>query len=115
MPRKGWAFRAEEAMALLGRRDVALIDLREKRRSASGTAPFPVRCTRPMASFRTISATAGSFTSLAVGQDARFLLRLRRALGDGGAGGSGYGPRNPHCHIEGGMSAWKKAHGPLTH
>ena len=46
----------------------------------------------------------------AVGQDDRLLLRVRRTLGDGGAGRPGQGLAAAR-HIEGGMSAWKKAGG----
>ena len=40
MARKGWAFSAEDAKGLLGRPEVALIDLREKReRERTGAIP----------------------------------------------------------------------------
>jgi hypothetical protein len=41
------------------------------------------------------------------------LLRLRRALGRGGAGDPGHGVTST-CHIQGGIDAWKKANDPLA-
>lgn len=54
---KGWAVSAVEALALRGRSDVAIVDLREKAERKS-TAPFPVRCTHPIRNCGKTSALA---------------------------------------------------------
>ena len=89
--RKGWAFSAGEAKALLGRPDVALIDLREKpERERTGAIPGSLHA--PYGELQDNIGEGGRIHELAqLGQDDRLLLRIRRAIGDGGAGGSGSG------------------------
>ena len=60
--RRGWAYSAEEAKGLVGRTDVALIDLREKAERERAGA-IRVRCTPPTPICRTISTTAASSMS----------------------------------------------------
>ena len=67
---------------------------------------------RPLRRFRTISARA-AYSRAPPAARRCVLLRLRRALRHGGAGGADSGLASAR-HIEGGMSAWTKA-GGATH
>ena len=104
--RRGWAFSAEEAKALVGQPDVALIDLREKsERERNGAIPGSLHA--PYAELMDNIDEGGLIHELArLRQDDRLLLRFRRALGDGGAGGPGQGPdlgpphRGRHGRVE---------------
>ena len=112
--RRGWAVLPREAMRAARTPDVALVDLRETARAREAWRASRARCTRPTPTLQTISAgrhaaRAGQRHRQAAG----VLLRLRRALGHGGAGGPGRRHR-PACHIEGGIDAWKKAGGPTV-
>ena len=96
--RRGWAFTAEEAKGLLGRADVALIDLREKsEREKRGAIPHsPARpLSRAHGQYRRRRPHSRTGQER---QDDRVLLRFRRTLRDGRAGRTGQGPglRPPH-------------------
>ena len=87
--RKGWALSAAEAMALRGRTDVVIVDLREKsERERHGDHPRLAACA--------VSGPAGEHrrrrhAARIGGVDRQancFLLCVRRALGHGGAGGA---------------------------
>src|ERR1700676_1011546 len=60
--RRGWAISAQEAVTLLGRHDVALIDLREPRERSKHGA-FRARCTPPTATLPPTCAPAACSTS----------------------------------------------------
>ena len=88
--RKGWALTAAEAIALRGRPDVAIVDLREKsEREKHGVIPGSLHA--PYPSLQEEIGSGGMLHELAQRrrQAHRFPVRLRRALGDGGAGGAG--------------------------
>ena len=87
---RGWALTAAEAIALCGRTGVVMVDLREQseRAKARGHSRLAARrLSRPRGQRprRRHAARAGGSDRQARG----VLLRLRRALGDGGAGGAG--------------------------
>ena len=91
--RKGWALSAAEAMALRGRTDVVIVDLREKNeRERHGDHSRLAACA--------VSGSAGEHRrgrhAARIGrvdrQADRFLLCFRRALGDGGTSGARCGP-----------------------
>ena len=97
--RKGWAVTPAQAFALVGKPDVALVDLRERtEREKHGRDPrLAARAlSRPAGEHphRRHAARAGNRHQ----QTHRLLLRLRRALGHGGAGGAGrrHRQRLPH-------------------
>ena len=96
--RRGWAFSADGAKGFVGRPDVALIDLREKaERERTGAIPGSLHA--PYADLaRQYRRGRPHSRAGAVGQDDRLLLRVRRAVGDGGAGGPGSGPRHRPTH-----------------
>ena len=97
--RRGWAVSAAQALGLIGKPDVALIDLRERtERERHGTIPGSLHVPYPSLQENIgvgrHAARAGELDQ----QAAAVLLRLRRALGDGGAGRAGCRPgqRLPH-------------------
>ena len=92
--RKGWAVTPAQAMGLVGQSNVALVDLRERsEREKHGVIPGSAAraLSRPAGQHPQgrHAARAGQLDR----QADRVLLRLRRALGHGGAGGAGRG----HC------------------
>ena len=113
MARKGWAFSAEEAKGLLGRPDVALIDLREKReRERTGAIPGSLHA--PYGELQDDIGEGGLIHELArSGKTIVFYCAFgeRSAMAVQAAQDQGLASRR---HIEGGMSAWTKA-GGATH
>jgi hypothetical protein len=84
--RRGWAVDVCEAMDLLGRTDVAIVDLREpaERDNPRGAA-CSIRRAAGEHSTRRHATRAGDCDEQAAG----LLLRVRRTLSDGGSGGAG--------------------------
>ena len=112
--RRGWSIDAANAIKIVGQPDVALIDLREKReREKNGVIRGSLHA--PYGELQENIAPGGLLHALAetAGKRIAVLLRLRRTLGDGGAGGAG-------CRHHLGLPyrrrhrAWKKAGGPLA-
>ena len=88
--RKGWALTATQAIALRGRPDIAIVDLREKsEREKHGIIPGALHA--PYASLQEGIARRRRAPRIGdIGRQAhRLSVRLRRALGDGGTGGAG--------------------------
>jgi sulfur dioxygenase len=112
--RKGWALSVAEAMALRGRSDVALIDLREKsEREKHGVIPGSLHAPYPDLA-ENISA-GGMLHELAEATGKRIVFYCaygeRSAMAVQAAQDAGL---KTACHIEGGVNAWKKANGPLA-
>src|ERR1700732_104543 len=119
--RKGWAVSAAEAVALRGRPDVAVVDLREKsERERHGTIPGSLH--GPVPDLPQHIKGGGMRHAARVGRGDRqadcVLLRLRRALGDGGTSRAGRRPQDrlPHsgrhrCLEEGQWAAGAVAYG----
>jgi sulfur dioxygenase len=112
--RKGWALSAAEAMAMRGRNDVALIDLREKNeREKHGVIPGSLHAPYPDLA-ENISA-GGMLHELAEATGKRIVFYCaygeRSAMAVQAAQDAGL---KTACHIEGGVNAWKKANGPLA-
>ena len=114
--RRGWAVSAAQALGLIGLPDIALIDLREHTAREphpppSGAAPSPTlfagnhRVGRHAARARQVDQQA-----------AAVLLRLRRALGDGGAGRAGRRAcqRLPHPRRHRRLEKGQRATGALS-
>ena len=103
----------EEAMALHGREDVVLVDLRDPRElEREGRIPGAVHCPRGMLEFwidpespyhKPIFASGKTFIFFCAGG-------LRSALATKTAQDMGL---EPVMHIEGGFGAWKKAELPV--
>ena len=90
--RRGWAMTAQQALGLVGKPDVVMIDLRERsERERHGTIPGSLHV--PYTSLQE-NMSAGRHAARARQineQAAPVLLRLRRTLGHGGAGRAGRG------------------------
>jgi len=113
--RRGWAVTAEEALALLDRADVVLVDVRERQeREKHGSipgalhAPYPelrehVRKGGPL---NELAATTGKRVVFycAYGERSAMAVQAAQAAGITSA-----------CHIQGGVGAWRKVQGPLSH
>ncbi|MBV8333936.1 MAG: MBL fold metallo-hydrolase [Alphaproteobacteria bacterium] len=110
--RRGWAYSAEEAKALIGNPDIVLIDLREEReRERHGKIPGSLHL--PYNDLQENILATGVLRMLAATRK-RLLFYCafgeRSAMAVQAAQDSGL---NSACHIEGGIDAWKKAGGAL--
>jgi sulfur dioxygenase len=110
--RKGWAVTAEDAKSLLGKSDVALVDLREdSERAKHGTIPGSLHVPYPtlQASIR----KGGVLHELAHAKRVVFYCAFgeRSAMAVQAAQDAGI---NSACHIQGGIDSWRKANGPLA-
>ena len=112
--KRGWAMTAEAAMALLGRSEVAFVDLREKaererhgRLPGAVHAPYPslIEAIGPGGVLRELSGPAGKRLLFFCAFGERSAMAVQAAQ-DGGLASS--------RHIQGGMAAWKAAGGALA-
>ena len=112
--KKGWALSAAEAMALRGRPDVAIVDLREKsEREKHGVipgslhAPYPAidESLQPGGMLREVAAATGRRIVFfcAFGERSAMAVAAAKEAGLANA-----------AHIAGGIDAWKKAGGPIV-
>jgi glyoxylase-like metal-dependent hydrolase (beta-lactamase superfamily II)/rhodanese-related sulfurtransferase len=111
---QGWALSAAEAMAMRGRNDVALIDLREKNeREKHGVIPGSLHA--PYPDLQENISAGGMLHELAEATGKRIVFYCaygeRSAMAVQAAQDAGL---KTACHIEGGVNAWKKANGPLA-
>lgn len=111
--RMGWALSAAEALALNGRPDVAIVDLREKgEREKHGTIPGSLHA--PYPDLQENISTGGMLHELAEATGKRIVFYCafgeRSAMAVQAAQDAGLASA---CHIEGGIDAWKKANGPV--
>jgi len=112
--KRGWAVSAEQALALLGRADVALIDLRERRqRQKHGSIPGSLHA--PYPDLQENIQPGGMLYELAAATGKRMVFYCafgeRSAMAVEAARQAGLAAT---LHIQGGLDAWKKADGPLT-
>lgn len=112
--KRGWAVGAEDAKGLLGRRDVALVDLRERsERERHGCIPGALHA--PYPDLQENISEGGMLHELAEATGKRLVFFCafgeRSAMAVQAAQDAGIASA---CHIEGGMGAWKKAGGPLA-
>ena len=110
--RRGWAVCAREALDLVGRNDIAFVDLREAtERAKHGVIPGSVHA--PYPALAANIAPCGLLRAL--GGDKRLLFYCafgeRSAMAVQAARDARLGTA---CHLQGGIDAWKKAGGPLT-
>jgi glyoxylase-like metal-dependent hydrolase (beta-lactamase superfamily II)/rhodanese-related sulfurtransferase len=113
--RKGWALTAAEAIAVRGRPDVVIIDLREKsEREKHGIVPGTLHS--PYKNLQDEIGAGGMLHELAVTSGKRIVFLCafgeRSAMAVQAAQDAGL---KTACHIGGGIDAWKKANGPLVH
>lgn len=103
---------ASDAMALLGRDDVLLVDIRDPReRERDGKVPGTFHCTRGMVEFWICPDSP--YYKPVFGEDKKFVFfcagGLRSALAAKTAQDMGL---KPVAHVIGGYKAWKDAGGP---
>jgi sulfur dioxygenase len=111
--RRGWAVGVAQALELLGRSDVAFVDLRERgEREKHGVIPGSLHA--PYPDLEENVAPGGLLHELAAASGKRLLFYCafgeRSAMAVQAAQEAGL---SSACHVEGGMAAWKKAGGPL--
>jgi len=112
--RRGWALSAAESVALLGRRDVTFVDLRERaEREKHGSIPGALHAPygdlvenlRPGGMLHGIAEAAGGSLLFYCAFGERSAMAVQAAQDAGLASAR---------HVEGGMAAWKAAKGPAT-
>jgi sulfur dioxygenase len=112
---RGWAVSAADAIKLIGRADVALIDLREKsEREKHGVIPGSLHA--PYPDLQDHIRPGGMLHGLATATGKRILFYCafgeRSAMAVQAAQDAGIAAA---CHIHGGIAAWKNADGVLAH
>jgi sulfur dioxygenase len=112
--RRGWSLSVLEAMAVLGKPDIALVDLRERsERERHGTIPGSLHV--PYTTLQESIRSGGMLNELAKSTSKRVLFYCafgeRSAMAVQAAQDVGL---SSACHIQGGIDAWKKASGPLV-
>ena len=113
--RKGWALTAADAVNLLERPDVVIVDLREKNeRSKHGVVPGTLHS--PYKNLQDEIGKGGTLYQLAVASGKRIVFLCafgeRSAMAVQAAQDAGLIDAR---HIAGGIEAWKKADGPLAY
>ena len=111
---KGWAVSPAEARSLVGRPDVALVDLRERgEREKHGVIAGSLHA--PYADLEANIRKGGMLHELASATSRRIVFYCafgeRSAMAVQAAQDAGIGSA---CHIHGGLDAWRKANGPLV-
>ena len=112
--RRGWALDAVQAIALIGRPDVAFVDLREtSERQKHGSIPGALHA--PYGNLPENVRAGGMLRELARASDKRIVFYCafgeRSAMAVQAAQDAGL---MSALHIEGGLDAWKRANGPLA-
>jgi sulfur dioxygenase len=112
--RRGWAVQAREALDLLGRGDVAIVDLRERgEREKHGCIPGSLHA--PYVELQENIRPGGVLHELAQATARRLVFFCafgeRSAMAVQAAQDAGL---TSACHVQGGMDAWKKAGGPVV-
>jgi glyoxylase-like metal-dependent hydrolase (beta-lactamase superfamily II)/rhodanese-related sulfurtransferase len=113
--RRGWAVTAEQGLALVGKADVALIDLREKNeRERHGVIPGSLHV--PYPSLQENISSGGMLHELARSTNKRLVFYCafgeRSAMAVQAAQDAKLGSA---CHLQGGIAAWKATGGPVSH
>jgi sulfur dioxygenase len=114
--RQGWAMSAADAIALCGRADLVLVDLRESNeRERHGVIPGSLHA--PYRDLQDAVGSGGMLRELVAGAGAGKRLVFYCAFGERSAMAVRVAQDaglTSACHIEGGMNAWKKADGPVV-
>jgi sulfur dioxygenase len=113
--RRGWSLTARDAQAVVGKPEVALIDLREPaERERHGVIPGSLHV--PYATLQESIRAGGMLNELARSTGKRIVFYCafgeRSAMAVQAAQDAGLASA---CHIEGGVDAWRKVAGPLAH
>jgi glyoxylase-like metal-dependent hydrolase (beta-lactamase superfamily II)/rhodanese-related sulfurtransferase len=113
--RRGWALKPAQAIALVGQPDVAFVDLREtSERQKHGSIPGALHA--PYGDLPQNVRAGGMLRELARATGKRIIFYCafgeRSAMAVQAAQDAGL---MSALHVEGGVDAWKRAQGPLTH
>jgi sulfur dioxygenase len=113
--RRGWALSCAQAIALVGRCDIAFVDLREtSERQKHGSIPGALHA--PYGDLPENIRAGGMLRELARVSDRRIIFYCafgeRSAMAVQAAQDAGL---MTAVHVEGGIDAWKRAQGPLAH
>jgi sulfur dioxygenase len=113
--RLGWSVDAKWAQTMVGCKDTVLVDLREKiERQKHGSIPGSLHA--PYSDLKENIQPDGMLFELASATNRRLLFYCafgeRSAMAVRAAHDAGL---ETACHVHGGVDAWKKADGPLTH
>ena len=111
--KRGWAVSATDALALVGKPDIAFIDLRERsEREKHGVIPGSLHA--PYPELASSMAPGGLLRGLAANQRLLFYCAFgeRSAMAVQAAQDARLASA---CHLAGGIDAWRKASGPLEH
>ena len=109
--RNGWALQPSDAMVLIGRPDIAFVDLRERReRERHGEIPGSLHASYP--DLQENIGRGGVLNELAANKRIVFYCAFgeRSAMAVQAARDAGFASA---CHLHGGLDAWKKAKGSL--
>jgi glyoxylase-like metal-dependent hydrolase (beta-lactamase superfamily II)/rhodanese-related sulfurtransferase len=111
--RRGWALSAKDARALVGRADIAFIDLREaSERERHGVIPGSVHA--PYTDLRDNIMPGGMLHRLAAADGKQLLFYCAFGERSAMAVQAAQDARLASArHVQGGIDAWKKADGPL--
>jgi sulfur dioxygenase len=112
---RGWAVTAQDAMTLVGRPEVALVDLRESNeREKHGVIAGSLHAPYPDLAAHVQRGGMLHELASATGKRVMFYCAFgeRSAMAVQAAQDAGL---SSACHIQGGIDAWKKASGPLVH
>jgi sulfur dioxygenase len=114
LAKRGWALDAKTAMAMIGRPEIAFVDLRETaERAKHGSIPGALHA--PYGDLQVNIQAGGMLRELARVGDKRIVFYCafgeRSAMAVQDAQDAGLAST---LHIEGGIDAWKKVGGPLT-
>ncbi len=112
--KRGWSLTAAQAMKLMDRCDIALVDLRERsEREKHGSIPGALHA--PYLELARNVQSGGKLYELARTEDKRIVFYCafgeRSAMAVQAAQDAGL---LSACHVEGGIDAWKKANGPIS-
>ena len=113
--KRGWALQADKAIAMMGRPDIAFIDLREtNERLKHGSIPGALHA--PYGELQDNIGPGGILRELARASDKRLVFYCafgeRSAMAVQAAQDAGL---LSALHVEGGIDAWKRAQGPIAH
>jgi glyoxylase-like metal-dependent hydrolase (beta-lactamase superfamily II)/rhodanese-related sulfurtransferase len=112
--RKGWAMTAEQAIGLVGKPNVTLVDLRERsERDKHGLIPGSLHA--PYPDLQDNIRAGGVLHELACATGKRIVFYCafgeRSAMAVQAAQDAGI---TSACHVQGGIDSWRKANGPLA-
>jgi sulfur dioxygenase len=113
--RRGWAVTVEQGLCLVGKPDIALIDLREKsERERHGVIPGSLHV--PYPSLQENISAGGMLHELAKSTGKRLVFYCafgeRSAMAVQAAQDANLASA---CHLQGGIAAWKATGGPVSH